>query len=253
MQRFYSMTTKNIIRRAAFLARCLLKKDVFVRRDVRIRRRMLGGDTEGEGAWTIHPDIVGKDTVVYSAGVGTDVSFDLALIRQFGVTVHAFDPTPKSLDWLAQQELPPQFEFHPIALGAADGDLTVHAPTDARFVSHSQVPHSGARGEAVTVPARRLSSIMEELGHDRIGILKLDIEGSEYDVIDDLLASGLKVEQLLVEVHHRFDKIDLDQSRAAVRRLREAGFRLFHVSPRGEEYSFIHGSRLLRNEISAAE
>jgi len=33
--------------------------------------------------------------VVYSLGIGEDISFDLALIEKYGARVHAFDPTPK--------------------------------------------------------------------------------------------------------------------------------------------------------------
>jgi hypothetical protein len=80
---------------------------------------------------------------------------------------------------------------------------------------------------------------MLELGHDQIDLLKLDIEGAEYEVIDDLVASQIPIGQLLVEFHYRFEGIGPDRTRRAVRALNEAGFRSFHVSAIGEEYSFI--------------
>ena len=40
-------------------------------------------------------------SVVYSFGVGEDVSFDVALIQRFGSIVHAFDPTPRGSSRMA--------------------------------------------------------------------------------------------------------------------------------------------------------
>src|SRR6266852_566546 len=42
----------------------------------------------GEGhAWAVDPSRLSKDSVVYSVGVGDDISFDLALIERFGLDV----------------------------------------------------------------------------------------------------------------------------------------------------------------------
>ncbi|HEX3777949.1 MAG TPA: hypothetical protein VHV51_25955 [Polyangiaceae bacterium] len=59
------------------------------------------------------PGWLDQDAVVYSFGVACDVSFDQALIAARGVTVHAFDPTPRSIEWVKTQVLPERFLFHP--------------------------------------------------------------------------------------------------------------------------------------------
>ena len=43
---------------------------------------------------------------------------------------------------------------------------------------------------------------MAENQHDRIDLLKLDIEGSEYDVIEHILERRIPVRQICVEYHH---------------------------------------------------
>jgi len=80
---------------------------------------------------------------------------------------------------------------------------------------------------------------MRDLGHSRINLLKMDIEGSEYDVIDDILTNNLEVGQILVEFHHRFADIGMKKTLTAVAALRAAGYELFHISPWCEEYAFI--------------
>jgi len=91
------------------------------------------------GGYFVVPDGLNSDAVVYSFGVGEDVSFDLSLINQYGLSVFAFDPTPKSVAWLGGQVLPPQFHHYAHALGTADGVATFFEPKDPNHVSHSLV------------------------------------------------------------------------------------------------------------------
>jgi hypothetical protein len=91
----------------------------------------------------------------------------------------------------------------------------------------------------VEAPVCRLDTILKTLGHMKIDVLKMDIEGAEYEVVSDFLASRAAVGQLLVEFHHRWDDVGLQRTKEAVRNLNAAGFRIFHVSASGEEYSFL--------------
>ena len=52
--------------------------------------------------------------VVYSFGVGTDIAFDLAMMKKYSAKVCAFDPTPKSIKWVENQDLPSSFRFFPM-------------------------------------------------------------------------------------------------------------------------------------------
>lgn len=46
----------------------------------------------GEASWVIVPKGIDEQSVVYSFGAGKDISWDLALIKKYGLTIHAFDP-----------------------------------------------------------------------------------------------------------------------------------------------------------------
>ena len=46
--------------------------------------------------WAIWTEPLSTGSVIYSFGVGDNVAWDLEMIRRFGCTVHAFDPTPAS-------------------------------------------------------------------------------------------------------------------------------------------------------------
>jgi FkbM family methyltransferase len=191
------------------------------------------------GGWAICPRDLTRDSVVYSAGIGTDISFDLALIQAYGVTVHAFDPTPASIAWLESQNLPPEYRWQGIGLAAHDGQATFFAPENPQHVSHTVLAGATAAGHGIQVDVRRVSTIMRDLGHEAIDVLKMDIEGAEYDVLDDILSSGVAVNQLLIEFHHRFPQVGIEPTRRAIETLNAAGYRIFFSSDSGEEYGFI--------------
>ena len=54
----------------------------------------------------------------------------------------------------------------------------------------------------VVLEGRTLPSLMEELGDSRAELLKLDIEGGEYDVIPALDLRALGVEVFATQLHH---------------------------------------------------
>ncbi len=189
--------------------------------------------------WTVCPDLLGADSVVYSFGIGEDISCDLELIARFKLTVFAFDPTPKSIQWVETQTLPPNFYLQRYGLASGDGTIRLHSPKNPKFVSHSIIaPRRGVTRE-IAVPVHRFATILNQLGHRRVDLLKMDIEGSEYNVIPDLLSAPTLPTQLLIEFHHRFPRVGAVRTKQALCMLHDAGYRIFAYSPSGEEISLI--------------
>jgi FkbM family methyltransferase len=210
-------------------------KDLWQKTQVTRRHLWLG--TAG-ARWCICPELLNCTSVVYSFGVGEDISFDLELIRRFGVHVHAFDPTPRSIAWLAKQALPAEFSLHPFGVADFDGYCRFLAPENPAHTSYTLVERSSPE-PPIELAVYRLGTIMKRLGHERIDLLKMDIEGAEYGVLSDLVASNIQINQLLVEFHHRWDEVGVGRTRAVIRALNDAGYLIFAVSPTGEEYGFV--------------
>ena len=199
------------------------------------------------GGYAVLKDGVNADSIVYSFGLGEDISFDLALMERTGCQVFGFDPTPRSIAWVRAQQLPPGFQLQELGVAGYDGKASFAPPRDPTHVSHSMVAPAGsgnasgnASGDAsgkVEFEVRRLPTLMKELGHDRLDLLKMDVEGAEYEVIDDLLAQGLRPRQLLVEFHHGAHGIRLAKTESSLKKLRQAGYAIFDVQPSGHEFS----------------
>lgn len=196
---------------------------------------------EGGGSWLACPADVRPDSVIYSFGTGRDLSFDLALIARHGARVHAFDPTPASVQWVHRQTLPPGLIFHEIGLANFDGSMEFHAPRKATSAHFTPVRrYKAGVDEVVSAPVRKLGTIMRELGHERVDLLKIDIEGGEYDVIADIVAGAMPIGQLLIEFHHNYATIPFQKTVEAVGALRRVGFRVVAISDRTYELSLIH-------------
>lgn len=228
------MGLQDTARFAKRAVRAIRRQELWQGAQIKCQRVKLGK----EGAcWRVCPQELRASSVAYSFGVGEDISFDLALIERFGLRVQAFDPTPRSIEWLRSQTLPPEFVFHAYGVASFDGSCAFLPPENPAHVSHSIVGRPASR-PAIEVAVHRLGTIMKMLGHEHIDLLKMDIEGAEYEVLADMLTCGIPVKQVLVEFHHRWPQIGVERTKQSIRALNKAGYRIFSVSPSGEEYGF---------------
>lgn len=188
------------------------------------------------GGFIVPQGMIDADWIVYSGGVGEDISFDLELIERFGCPVYAFDPTPRAVEYVnraAGQE--PRFHFTPVAMWKTAAVLKFYAPQNPDHVSHSVV-NLQATDEYFEAECDGLPGLMKRFGHDRVDLLKLNIEGAEYEVLESVLAEGFGVRVLCVA----FDQpMPIWRTHRMIRRLAVAGFALFAIE--GWKMTFVRG------------
>lgn len=194
----------------------------------------------GYGGFYVNPTLLDKNSIIYSFGIGEDISFDTEIIRDYQCRVFGFDPTPKSIHWLKSQNTPPSFHFYPYGLGTQTEKVKFHLPKNKEHISGSVFDHGLVSEEDyVEVPLKSFRDILAETGHQYIDVLKMDIEGSEYLVIDDILRSGIPIRQLLLETHERFFPDGRDKGKKFFRSLYDHGYRIFAISDTYQEISFM--------------
>ena len=205
----------------------------------RLRARHLGSKRAG---WTLDVGLLNKSSIVYSFGLGGDISWDLALIRVVGCHVFGFDDTPVSTKFLKGEQaagrIPAAFHWKRYLLGAADEEMTLSLPT-GHAGSYAQTEAGSARGfqngTQVTAKARTLRSIMQMLSHRKIDLMKMDIEATEFIVFHRILLSAgahepavlaFPVCQLLLEFHSRLSPKGYEAKAEALLALHSLGFTL---------------------------
>ena len=196
------------------------------------------GDRSYGLQWTICPRGLNANSVVYSGGVGEDISFELELVKRFGCSISLCDPSPAGLKTMALSENRiPQFRFFPAALSAHSGKLSLAPPPPGNFSWSAQTDGTAT----LEVKCVDLRSLMKQNGHAHIDLLKLDIEGCEYEVIDDILEHRIPVRQICVEFHNGIvPGIRRRQTIRSILKLLTRGYKL--VCRDSANHTFIMGS-----------
>ena len=156
------------------------------------------------GGFFVIQELLDKNSVVYSFGIGEDISFDKDIIKHNGCKVYGFDPTPKSINWCNNQTLPDSFHFYEYGISENTGKIRFNLPNNSNHISGSIISHKNVSRNFVAVDMKSFKDIVSSLNHNKINLLKMDIEGSEYDVLDSILKSDVIIDQIVIEFHERF-------------------------------------------------
>jgi len=184
--------------------------------------------------------------VAYCAGVGQGMSFELELAKMMPRPVLVFDPSPTGINTVAASDTR-NLQFFPVGLAAHTGVLQFSVPKDPGEGSYSVVQNDV---DVVSFECYDLPTIMRKNGDAAIDLLKMDIEGFEYDIIHQFLDRRIPVRQLCVEFH---SWLRPGQTRKTITRLYCAGYRIIHKH-RGDHTFLLDESRYakLRNTRTAS-
>ena len=147
--------------------------------------------------------------------------------------------TKKIFKWIKSNKLPNNFIFHDYGIDIVNGEKTFFLPVNESFVSGSIHTTNQLKTEGIKVKMKNLETICKELKHSRVDVLKMDIEGSEYDIIPYLLSLNLPINQLLIEFHHRFFEDGFSKTKEMLTILNNNCYKIFAVSDSMQEISFI--------------
>tara|TARA_Y100000591_G_scaffold126524_1_gene108418 strand:+ start:33450 stop:34136 length:687 start_codon:yes stop_codon:yes gene_type:complete len=178
------------------------------------------------GGWSIPINAkLDSNSIVYSGGVGEDISFDLKLQDKYKCKIFLIDPTKRAIKHY--EEVKEMFKTKTIALsGNIQNDylkniiglnpnfenfnyinkglyrektkLKFYKQTNPDYVSQSLVSNMfGNEYDEVEVDS--IKNIMKEHNHTKIDLLKLDIEGSEIDVLNQMLDDEIYPTYLCIE------------------------------------------------------
>ncbi len=277
----------------------------FVPATCRVER--LGGRTAGRhvfGSWWVCADMLTADSVVFSVGIASDVTFDVAVARRFGAHVWSCDPTITRADFwshVAKHNLTnatrSHIRFLPFGLDDADDVLefykmknrkmfsTKRPPAHSRiwlpepvlrapvlslesllFVAAGVAARSNARGPWAALSGRAAASARggdgggggggggTRLGAARRGgagrsdfrvdVLKVDIEGSEYEVLDSGVRRWVRMRspprQISVELHESMWKGSYRGKNARlIKTMAACGYDTRHVDEKDQTWLFI--------------
>jgi FkbM family methyltransferase len=211
----------------------ILRKEVFFT----IQKKRLQTDCIAQ--YQICNENMDKDSIVYSFGIGRDIDFEKDIINKYGINIFGFDPTPVTSEWLSGQKIPDEFHYYEYGIADYDGSANFYQLDNPSPVSMSMVKGKKSHSGEIEVKVYKLKTIMKMLNHDHIDLLKMDIEGEEYQVIENIISDNIEIKQIIIEFHHRFKNIGIKKTKSIIKLLNENNYQIFAISDLGEEYSFI--------------
>lgn len=180
--------------------------------------------------------------LVYTIGIGRNIKWDEEMIKTYNTSHHGFDPTPTAKDFFKKHPIPPNFHFHQYGLGEKDGNVTLKLP-DGNFDSYTILEYNkqAQSGTVVSLPMLSVHSMMKMLKHKWLSILKMDIEGAEFGVIDQWFKDRFYIpaDQILIEFHERYfihDRNYKNKIKSAIAKLAALDFDLIMYT--SLEYTF---------------
>jgi len=151
------------------LGRLVVGNDAIYRYDRKPQKILLG---TVYGGWMIAPASLDANSIMFSFGVGNDISFDLEAIRKFEMTVHGFDPSPEAVRWISgRTDLPSRYVFRPYGLGPKDGEVDFYTPVAGGMYSLNEA-HQHVGESKISLPVKSLRSIFGALNTRYVDILK---------------------------------------------------------------------------------
>lgn len=228
----------NIRQKTSNIFKILKKEITWIREEVSCKKEWLGNVDAG---FYINPKSLNTSSIIYSFGLGLDISFDLSLINKYECMVYGFDPTPKSITWLKSLALPQNFVLKEYGIDVITGIKTFNLPIKDEFVSGSLLKHQEVSDtRAVDVLMKSFDDIIKETNHKNIELIKMDIEGSEFEVVEMILNSKVVIQQFAIEIHERFFEDGHEKVNKLLRIMRSSGYLVFGVSDSMQEISFIN-------------
>tara|TARA_B110000503_G_C7152657_1_gene415889 strand:- start:2417 stop:3124 length:708 start_codon:yes stop_codon:yes gene_type:complete len=192
------------------------------------------------GGWMIPKHLLTGKVSVIDAGVGEEFSFSHQLIKECNAEIIALDPTPRAKVFIDTLQSP-NVSFLQSGIAASRGKATFFMPTNSLNVSGSIIQELHVEGTGLDAEFISMSDAIKLAGQFDSLVVKIDIEGAEFDVIfsKDFQSVANRIKILCVEFHHRWPSFDSSKLTQAVVILEGLGFSSVWANPENnEEFTF---------------
>ncbi len=181
-----------------------------------------------------------ENSIVFDLG-GYEGQWASDVFARYRCAVHVFEPVPEFAERIAARfTRNPRILLHRFALAAEHGAATITVDADRSSL------HGGA-GRPVPIALVRADDFLREHRIVRVDLMKINIEGGEYDLLEHLIEAGLvpRIRDLQVQFH--------DFVEDAARRMAAIQRRLAETHAPTYQYPFVWENwRLTRSAARSA-
>lgn len=144
---------------------------------------------------------IGNNPIVYAFGIGGQIKFEETIAKRFKDSkIYCYDPTSKN--FIDQYEGPKNIQLFPFGIWTEDKKINFFHPND-QFANGSITDHFNSDGKhIVEYQCHKLKTLMTKNNHNKIDILKMDIDGGVEKVLEDILNDQIFPTQIVIEFEY---------------------------------------------------
>lgn len=130
---------------------------------------------------------LGPDATVLDIGA-YDGAWAAGVLGKFGAEIDAFEPVPAFVARIRERFAHnPRVRIHEYGLASADREESISLEEGGS----STIIASPEASERQTITLRNAAAVLRDLGRDSYDLVKINIEGGEYELLDHLLNEDL--------------------------------------------------------------
>ena len=235
------------------------------------------------GGWSFFDDKDLENKIIISAGLGEDASFDIELINKYNCKIIVVDPTPRAIDHYNEiikstgepkndsyQEGGNQIissydltninnkNFILVKRGLHNLDneeLKFFAPPNKNHVSYSIIDWQNnykKESDFIKIKTISVKSILKEFDIKNFEMIKLDIEGSEVEVLNQMIDDKIFPNQILVEFDelNKINKVSIERFFDIHQKLLSKEYKLIRTKSKFPDFLYIKKSYLENKKTS---
>jgi FkbM family methyltransferase len=144
--------------------------------------------------------LIDKNSIIYSFGLATNIKFEEKLASDFDVNVYCFDPTPVAVNYMKNVKNL-KLIYQPYGIWVEDKKVKfyyLNSENPENF-GGSITNYTGDANNSENLQCYKLKSLMSMNNHNKIDVLKMDIEGAAIEVLNNIFNDNIFPKQIAVE------------------------------------------------------
>jgi FkbM family methyltransferase len=154
-------------------------------------------DDKGDETLRLHYPL-SQASIVYDLG-GFKGDFAADVHKQYQSTIHLFEPVPDfHAHCIERFKGIPNIHSHCFGLSSQAGSFELSMAQDGSTISAAK-----ASSKNIKVAVQSVTEFIRQARHERIALMKINIEGGEYDLLQAIIDSGMidRIENIQVQFH----------------------------------------------------
>lgn len=180
----------------------------------------------------IYQDFLNENSRIIDVGCGFEADLSMLMIEKYGLTAFGVDPTKKHAPFLKELEAQSKGRFHHLPYAVSKDNQTLSFFESKENESGSILnEHTNIKNDEIImydVESLSLKELVKKTGSTSVDLLKLDIEGAEYELLKNVSKEDVApFKQIFIEFHHHCTDYSIKETEKIVQHLSEKNFKVF--------------------------